>query len=475
MENQALKQPPDQAIIAQKEYSRSWWSKLVALMALANLLLVLFNVSYIPLRDVYLRELPSLVQIYDPIKSIEPHPDTTRYLNTVDLLTEQISETGLESSSTEKLLAQLRQQSSNLLAENPFSVANKFGTFAKLKRRMEYHLNTISAQEAFAQFWSKDYLSEVGLSGALTFFEQKIRPLLAVNYFRTVDENGQFMDQFWKLDLYFGIFFALEFLSRSLWTARRESGISWGDAMLRRWYDLLMLLPTWRWLRIIPVSVRLHQSRLINLERILAQVTHEPAAYLADRVSLFLLVRLINQTQEAVETGEVARAILEPEGYIQVSDINKVDAISDRILELAIYKVLPQIQPDVEALLRHSLKETLQQSDFYQGLQKLPGLKVLPVEVTEQLAEYLAQSVYEIVINSYSDLEGRELFDGLAQNFKEALRKELQNKDTKSELQILLSELLEEMKLNYVQNSVEKDAEATLSEAEQMRSLLTDE
>lgn len=448
---------------------KSWWGKFVALIAMANLLLVLFNFSYIPLRDVYLHKFPVLVQKYDPIRSIEANPDTTYYLNTVDSLKTEITQTGLESPASQKIFANLRQQSADILAENPFSVANKFGTFAKLKRRMEYQLNTLSAKDAFNQFWSEEYFAQVSPTEALSFFDRKMRPLLEVNYFRTVDENGQFIDEFWRIDLFFSIFFALELLIGSFFAAQKQSEISIGDVILRRWYDGLMILPLWRWLRFIPVSVRLHQSGLINLERILAQITHEPAAYLADRTSVFLLVRLINQTKEAVETGAAARALLEPQEYIQVSEVNKLDAISDRILELSIYKVLPQVQPDVEILLRHSLKEALQQSDFYQGLQKLPGFDILPIEVTEQLADYLAQSVYEILVNSYADLEGRELFEHLAQNFKKALSKELRSEETQSELQLLLSQLLEELKLNYVQNSQGKDPTETLSEAEQMR------
>jgi hypothetical protein len=464
MQDDTLKPNHSEAVTNQK----SWWGKLIAVIAVANLLLVLFNFSYIPLRDVYLHKLPVLVEKYDPIRSIEPNPDTTRYLNTVNSLKQEISKTGLESPSTKEIFADLRQQSADMLVENPFSVANKFATFAKLKRRMEYQVNTLSAQEAFTQFWTPEYFSQVTPTKAFSFFDRKIGPLMEVNYLRTVDENGQFVDEFWRIDLFFGIFFALELLIRSFVTAQKQSGVSWGDVILRRWYDGLMVLPTWRWLRIIPVSVRLHQSGLINLERILAQITHEPAAYLADRTSVFLLVRLINQTKEAVETGAAARALLEPQDYIQVSDVNKLDAISDRILELSIYKVLPEVQPDVEILLRHSLREALQQSDFYQGLQKLPGLDVLPVDVTEQLADYLAQSVYEILLNSYSDAEGRELFENLAQNFKKTLSQELRNEETQSELQLLLSQLLEELKLNYVQNSQDKDATETMSEAEQL-------
>ncbi|MDY6784222.1 MAG: hypothetical protein SW833_17020 [Cyanobacteriota bacterium] len=444
------------------------WHKFVAIIAVLNLLLVLFNLFYLPLRDVYVRNIPAIARLYDPVKSISPHPDTQRYLNTVDALKEQVAATGLQDTNTQLLLQDLRQQSVDLVDENPFAAANKFATFAKLKRRMEYQLDTLSAKQAFTAFWSPDYLMEMGWDNALEFFDRKIQPLLKVNYYRPIDENGQVVDRFWRIDIYFILFFTLEFLGRTFLSSRRYESLSWGDAILRRWYDGLMLLPTWRWLRLLPVTVRLHKSGLVDLNRILAQITHEPAAYLADRTSTFLLVRLINQTQEAVETGEMAKALLQPQEYIQVSNIDKVDVISDRILQLAIYKVLPQVQPNVEALLRHSLRGAFKQSDFYQAFQQIPGMSALPADAIEQLSDYLAQATYEVLATSYSDLQGRELFDRLTQNFKQALKRELQDEKTQRELQVLLSQLLEELKLNYIQQSPQSDPEATLAEAEQL-------
>ncbi len=73
-----------------------WWQKLLALIALINLILVLCHLSYLPLRDIYLRYTPLLVRIYDPVKGIEPHPDTEAYLQTVALIKQEISQRGLE-------------------------------------------------------------------------------------------------------------------------------------------------------------------------------------------------------------------------------------------------------------------------------------------------------------------------------------------------------------------------------------------
>ena len=244
---------------------------------------------------------------------------------------------------------------------------------------------------------------------------------------------------------------------------------NWLDALLRRWYDAILLIPAWRWLRILPVSVRLHKSGLVNMERVLAQTTHEPAAYLADRVSTFLMVRFINQAKESIETGEVTQSLLNSSPYVQVSDVDKIDAITDRILQLTIYKVLPRVKPDLESLLRYSLAEAVQGSDLYQGLQQIPGLSALPAETLDQFSDYLATTTCDVLASSYADLEGRERFEELTSNFKQVLRQELQDEKTQAELQKWLSDWLEELKINYVQQSHKPNPEQTLDEAEKLR------
>jgi len=456
-----------------KKKRGSFLGKIIAIIAIANLLLGLFNLSYISLRDFYFRNVPILVEYYDPVKSIEPNLDTERYLERVDRAKKVILERGINDS--KDIFIELQEESKNLIEENPFLVANKYGTFAKLQRRIEYRMETSSAKVAFTKFWSPEYFNQIGATEAFNFFDDKIKPLLEVNYYRNIDENGQFIDYYWTIDLYFILFFALELLVTSFWYARKQPGINWGDAILRRWYDLLMLLPVWRWLRIIPVTVRIHKSGLLNTERILAQITYEPAAYLADRVSMFLMVRLVNQTQEAVNTGEAAKALLNPseEEYINVGHPDKIDLITDRLIKLSIYKVLPQVEPDLEALLHHSLKEAFKDSDFYKTIQRVPGIKAIPSELTENIADSLSEGVYEVLASSYSDLKGRELFDNLTDHFRIALRKELRNPQVQTELQSLLSDLLEELKINYIQGATKQDPEETLAEADQLLQLTT--
>ncbi len=447
----------------------TWWNKLVAVLALLNLLLGLFNLSYVPLRDVYLHYTPMAVQFYDPVKGIEAHDRTETYLDTADAFLRQVSATGLRSPDTEAILADLRQQSADMLDENPFLSANKLATFAKMQRRMRQHIGSVSAQKAFSEFWSTDNLTAQTLGAEMAFFNSQIRPLLRSNYFRYNDENGQYIDNFWRIDLWFVALFAIDYLLRTLLMSRRTPGVNWGDAMLRRWYDVFLLIPAWRWLRVLPVLVRSHQAKIVNLNRAIAQVTYAPAAYLSDRVAEFVMVRLINQMQTSVEQGDVARALLEPKPYTTVNDVNEVEAIVDRLMKLTIYNVLPRVQPNIEALLRHSLKSSLESSTFYDTLQQLPAVGDLPDDLVRQMASYLAESTYNVVESSYSDEKGRQLFDRLSENFTTALSKELQDESTRQELQLLLRDLLEEVKINYVQRSESRDPEETLEEVEKLQ------
>ncbi|MGC9504068.1 hypothetical protein [Baaleninema sp.] len=444
----------------------AWWAKFTAVLAAFNLFLGLFDLSYIAMRDVYLRYVPELVTLYDPVKGIEPHPQTEKYLESVDRLIDRVGESGLDSQQTEALLAGLRSQSDALIDENPFTGSGKFATFAKLQRRISDRLGTDSAKQALRRFWTTDYLETYGVRSELAFFQTRIAPLLDGNYYRPTDDYGQPVDWYWRIDAWFIVFFAIEYLALTFFVSRRRAGVTWGEAMLRRWYDLFLLVPIWRWLRIIPVAVRLHQSKVANMEGILSQITYEPAAYLSDRVSEFVTVRTLNQAQEAITEGDMARAILQPSSYINVGDANTLETITDRLLQLTIYRVLPEVQPELRSLLHYSLDSAFRESAFVELLERIPALKHLPQDTIDNLSNYLANATCDALANAYADEIGRERFEELTQEFQVALRRELQDEKTLDELQTLLSDLLEEVKINYVERSAERTPEETIEDVE---------
>lgn len=449
------------------ERATSWWEKAIAILALLSLLISFFNLTYIPLRDLYLQYFPAIVEHYDPLKGISPQPFTQNYLETVNQLENTFSSQDKLSPKSKELLSTLRDESEEMIENNPFLVAGKFGTFARIKRLFREHTGELTADQGLMQFWSEDNFQKNG-QAELSYFQNRIAPLLATNYYREVDNYGHFVDDFWRIDSIFIGFFAIELMTRTMLMSYRIQGINWFDALLRRWYDWFLLIPFWRWLRVIPVLTRLHTSKAIDFERILSQVTYEPAAYLSDRVSQYLLVRIINQARSSVVQGEAAKFLLNPQPYLKVSEANKVEILTDRLLALTIYKVLPQVQPDVEALLHYALRGAFLESDFYQNLQQIPGVQNLPDTWLENLSSQLAKSSVEVLVSSYEDAEGQALFDKLSSDFKEVLKEELQNKETLAEIEQLLGELLEEVKINYIKKSEETDPIETMEEVEKL-------
>ncbi|GAB4239763.1 MAG: hypothetical protein Kow00121_66340 [Elainellaceae cyanobacterium] len=449
-----------------------WLEKLIALLALLNLLLVCFNLTYLSLRDYYLQMVPKLTQVYDPIKGIEPHPVTQYYLGQVNGFAQQVEQTGLESEASEVQLAKLRRLSQQLVQDDPFMGMGQRQVLAKIERSIADRAGQVFGLAGFEQFWSFDYLAEAGWQTELQFFDQELRPLLAANYYRDVNRYGKFVDRFWQIDLPFVIIFGLDILARTYAVSRRRPDLNWLEAILRRWYDWFLILPFWRWLRVIPVTIRLYRANVINLDLFKAQLNRDFAIGFAQEIIEAVGVQVIDQMQESVQKGDVTRWLLQPESrrpYVPVNNTNEVQAIAGRLIAVSVYDVLPQVQPDIAALLQHNFAKALNQAPAYQSLRRLPGANYLPERLTERLAQDLSQAICGGLVNVLDDSITTKLSAQLGKNFREALETELQKTQNLEPIQAWLVDLLEEIKINYVQTIALRDIESLIDETEQLR------
>lgn len=455
--------------------SRRWLARLLAIVALVNFCLVLFDLSYLHWRDFYFQKVPSLTQLYDPIKGIKPHRETQRYLNKVSEIEQQLIQTDLQTPQVENSLQELRNLSNELIADNPFAVANKSGTLEKIKHQMRDRVGKESAREAFATFWSQPYLSQVGWQQEINFFNTHIQPLIETNYYRSIGINGKYIDNFWLIDSPFVILFSLEFLIRSFYISRSITGLTWLEAMLRRWYDIFLLLPFWRWLRVIPVTIRLYKANLLNLEAVRAQVNRDFINNFAEEITEIVGIRLIDQAQDSIKRGDIARWLFRPETrrpYVNINNTDEVQAIASRLLQLTVYQVLPKIQPDIEALLNHNIKTVFNQSPIYRQLQNVPGVGYLPNQLAENLAKDLSETLYSTFTTILEDPVAAQLSNRLIQNFSKTLEAEVQQQHNVQEIQSLIVDLLEEIKINYVKGIAEDGVEKTLDESQQIRRIV---
>ncbi|MEO0756082.1 MAG: hypothetical protein AAFY78_04325 [Cyanobacteria bacterium J06648_16] len=441
----------------------SWFERGMALIATVNLALVAFNLSYIPFRDTYLRFLPGLTKWYgETFKGIEPERFTVAYLELVDDLQDQVAATGLNSRQAEALLSQVRASSIEMVDTNPFEVAGKSGTLEQIKDKFRDRLDEDSSKVALNEFWDADHLSRAGWQQESNFFEAEIRPLIETNYWRSIDFNGLPTDRFFLIDIWFVALFGAEFLARTYTLSRRHENTTWFDAMLWRLYDIPLFLPFWRWLRVIPVVIRLNQSCLVNLEPIRGRLNRVLISQFAVELTEVVFLRIIDQTQNLVKAGQISRWLLEATSqsrYIDLNGVDEIQAIAQRLSQLVVYQVLPQIKPELDTLLAHSVDGALTQAPAYQGLKFLPGFTDLSHQLTQQISAEVSKNLYGVIRAALSDEQGGELTSELISSFGTHFRDELLKDNTLPELQGLISALLEEVKINYVERIADEDVE----------------
>lgn len=457
------------------------FERVMAIIALGNFALVLFNMSYIAGRDFYFHNFPEITRKYDPIKGIEPHRDTQQYLNKIEALKNQVGETGIRSPESAEILRELQELSAEMIQQNPFQIADKSGTLEKIKNRMRDHIPNPddSSTQAFMAFWSQEHLANQWDS-QISWFEANISPLIATNYYRRIGENGEFIDGFWWIDLPFIVIFAIELLGRTYLLSRRYLTITWLEAILWRWYDLLLLIPVWRWLRVIPVGVRMSQAQLPNMEPIRSEMSRGFVATFAQELTEVVVIQILNQIQSSIRQGEVTERILESQNqpYLNINGVNEIEVIATRLIQVTIQKVLPQLQPDVEALFRYSIQSAVEKSPVFQTWHKIPGVQDFSTRLTERMVMELSkavtegpQSLYSGVKTAMEDPVGTKLTNQLVQNFGKHFGAELKQEHAVEEIQSLLSDLIEEIKLNYVKRISEADFDKILEETKQLEQM----
>lgn len=446
-----------------------WFERMMALLALSNLMLVLFDMSYIPWRNFYLTYFPEFTQWYGfHIKGIEPHRSTTTYLEAVQQLENQVALTGVQSPEVQQQLLSLQTLSLEMVDENPFEGAGKSGMLERIKNRMRDQVGVESSKDAFRQFWSQDYLSRQGWNQSIDFFNREIQPLIATNYYRGIGENGEPIDRFWKIDLGFTVLFAAEFLARTLYLSRRYQYTSWLDTVIWRCYDLLLILPFWRWLRVIPVVIRLDQAKLVNLHTLNYRVIRTLISSVAVELTEMVVIRILDQTQELIRQGELSRWLLQTHRYVDLNGVNEVEAISKHLIEVIVNHVLPQLRPELEALLHHNVLQVLNSSPVYAGLQRLPGVTQISQQLTQQIVTEVSQNAYQAMRSALQDETGAALMSQLISRFGELFGSEIKQNRALDEIQSLSVDLLEEVKVNYVERLQTEDYEKLRAEKQRI-------
>ncbi|MDG2989341.1 hypothetical protein L3556_00120 [Candidatus Synechococcus calcipolaris G9] len=481
------------------------YERLMAIIASANLLVMLFDLTYVPFRNFWLLghiplpltqrtiviPLPvDITPLYDPMKGIEPHRETAAYLEIVDQLETTIQQQGVNSEATAALLEDLRDHSSEMIDTNPFLLAEKTGTLERIKNLMRDQVfgttgREASARESFNAFWGPEYMNEADWQTNLAWFQSTISPLIQTNYWRAIGEDGQFINRVGVLDIPFSLLFFIEFLGRTYWLQRRNRSSRWLDAIVVRWYDIVLffpfwwLAPTWVWLRIVPVAIRLDQAQLISLKRIREQSSESFVAAIAEDVSEVVVLQVLSQLQGAVRRGQVARwlprrrkpSLVTTAAIASEDEVDELAQLASLVLQITTYKVLPQLRPDIESLVAFSIEQTMLKTPPYRYLMEIPGFQDLPHQWRDQLARDITARFFQMLdksqtlpplLDTEAQRQGSLLVNQLVQNFGHSFSREMQQEHVGQAIQDLLIAWLEDAKINFIRQVQSEGVESVL-------------
>ena len=473
---------------SQRVPASAWqhWDRFVALWASFNLAWVVFDISYLPLRTFWLQRnltpvpslplvvpltvLPDITPLYDPVKGIEPHRETQAYLASfrrLDAALQAADAAGLPSAGTQTLRRRQVALTLQMINDNPFAASGNAGTLEKLKNRLRQRAGLDSARQSATLLLSDPWLEQRDWRSERRFWNQQVLPLVATSYWRSIDENGRPTDHFWRFDLlFFQSVFALDIVLRVLRLRRRFPGLSWRDALLRRWIDLPLLLPFWRLLRLVPVVERLSAAGLINVEPLRAAVSRGVVSLLALELFEVLALQLVDGTQSLLRSPQWPRWIRSLRSHQSVS-VNEERELVELLRlwgPLVLGQVAPRLSVELQALLNHALQ---------QSLREMPGGAILPPGLGRQLAAGVTDTLLELSRSTAGRLSQRdnrqlELLQQVADRFWEELAASLERGSTLERSQHLLCALLQQVKLDYIAQVNRSGIDALMDELDEL-------
>ncbi len=445
------------------------WNRFFALIAAANLSWLIFDISYIQLRNFWFhrklypfpsapivvpfRWVPKITPYYDQIKGIKVHQQANTYLKHFAQLDQELSIGELNSQATKDLLNKHILLTNSLIEKAPLVSSGDISNFQKIRSHLRERSGSNSYKEATVYLLSKPHLEKINWGVEREFWNNEILPLVASSYIRSIDENGHPMNVAWKVDLPFQLLFLTDILLRTIHLKYRFKRVSWRDAFLRRWIDLPLLLPFLRILRIFPVVERLSNAKLIQIEPIRAVISQGVVALLAIEIFEVITLRVIDSMQRIIGSQNLAQRIRNLSGYQSIEQKKESEAneLIRLWIPLFLSQIGPNLRPQLVALFSHALQRSLEGAMIPDALKRLDVVEKTESAISLKLAEGMIEVFLDFSRNAGTQLGRKDIVleklgSETLDQFWEELAKALENKIVLEKSQSLLIALLENLK-----------------------------
>jgi len=385
------------------------WDIFMVWVAIINLWMILFDLSYLWLRPQYITYVPVVASIYDPIKGIEPHPLTDALRNEIGV-TDALIEKSPHSPAIEEHRSKLVELTYRVVNENAFARSGQARTLGFITEELARNIGVTGGAlrdndvllRACEAYWPSD---QRALAATIASVNPKIIEGFELNYYRTFNIDGKLTDHFWILDLPFLILFWIEFNIRWILAIRRKTYSKWFFFPIFNWYDVLGLIPVavfrpFRLLRAVSMYMRLRRSELSNVGKdIFTRTVLYFSNIITEEVSDRVALKILTEYHEEVSDGTHARiiqSVVEPrKTEIEIVLANQIrQTLTD-----------PQTIGRLRSLLSLNLENAVEQSESLQAI-PLPNAILKPA--VRVVGEVILDTTLETVTTTLDSPEGEQ-------------------------------------------------------------------
>ncbi len=296
---------------------RLTWDLFMIFVAVVNLIMILFDLTYFIFRPQYKSAVPELVQFYDPYKGVEPNPEFEAYIS---LGSKYFKEENDQRTPYRSELAELSRELGITYREF-FEETGQWQSIRSMTSRMHDSLPESSQVFSTRQYRLQDvgplFWQELDPSEQKPIFDSTIRPTFERIYYRHRQIDGSFVDRFILFDAPFLILFLLEFLGRWIFAVRRRELERWWLFPVYNWYDILGLIPfayfrIFRLVRILSIYIRLHRSELTTVgQDLFSRTFRRYSNIITEELSDRVAVRILAEMQAEIRVGASLEIILQ--------------------------------------------------------------------------------------------------------------------------------------------------------------------
>jgi hypothetical protein len=385
------------------------WDVFMVWVAIINLWMILFDLSYLWLRPVYVDHVPVVARVYDPVKGIEPHPLTEALLEQITVTREDL-QSDLESPAFPEHLENLRQLSYRLMRENPFERSGMERANDIIKESLSKRLGVTADAladpeilwETVVAYWPDE---PAAMLHRLDDLDPRVIRGLRLNYYRSYNIDGNLTDWFWVLDLPFLILFWIEFSVRWILALKRRTYSRWFFFPIFNWYDVLGLIPVavfrpFRLLRAVSMYMRLRRSELSNVGKdVFTRTVLYFSNIITEEVSDRVALRILSEYHEEIQDGthsKIARSVIEP----RKSQIEEV-----LVTQIRQTLTNPETLERLRRLVQLNLSNAVEDSEALRSV-PLPNIVLKPAVRT--IGEVILDTTLETVTATLDSPDGEE-------------------------------------------------------------------